>query len=146
MKESFYFQLGAITNIISKLAIDLNLTLSKRDLLFYLKAIRHYVKHAKGHNLNVTAIEPYKVISWGSFELCQQYKKTDQEKAKKILMLAVVSLNYFLLLDVDKKVDISLQKKILRMLIYECRGNNEFGIGKNGLYLIFKTASFIGNF
>ncbi|WP_456470695.1 hypothetical protein [Caminibacter sp.] len=141
--KNYAEELYGIIKLYSYIGEKINANLTKEDLLEFVDIVNHYKEHAKKHSLTVTAIEPYKVISWGSVSLCLKYQKNDIKKAKYFLVLAILSLNVFLKEDVGKNHSSDFLKKVYKMLMLECQGDKNFGIGRNGLYMIFKSASLI---
>jgi len=132
------YNLKSITNVFSKIADEFKVDLNENDLNELVNVLSHYHQHAKRHNLNVTGMEPYKIVSWGGLNLCEKYKKIDEDKAKLILAVTIATLNKFLEQDINKAFKQDFIQKLFRMIRYECKEEYAFGIGKNGLYMIFK--------
>ena len=124
----------------------------------YRISVRLVSKHLKEHidkyrissskDKNEYEPEVYKILSWYSFILIDMEEKESgksifsEEDRAIILEVAITHLNIYLFIDTGYKLSSELINKIFLMgLNNKDTEYDEFAIGKNGLYLSFKSAS-----
>ncbi|MEI6985304.1 MAG: hypothetical protein WCK65_04175 [Rhodospirillaceae bacterium] len=100
-------------------------------------AIVYHPKHLAVLNIAASSLDAYKVVSWYGFFIC---KHTD-DRCKISLLAAIYVLRVFL----NQETGVKLGKATTSMLYYLAVNDgdehkDEFGIGKNGLYMAFSTA------
>lgn len=109
--------------------------------------LQFYADFLTINNQNFTSFDFYKVISWYSILLASKLCESNKEVWKPVIALAI-----WRMLDVTekkcgKKISKIEEKKIVRMVILEIdtkkqvlndRKNSDFGIGKNGLYMLMR--------
>ena len=135
-------------NIISAMALELcafykekyahNFASGKYVRNALTKTMRYYADYLRKFDCKVTTVDFYKVYSWLGFFLAQEL--SSQDLRYRILRVAVWIMFDRLGIKEDM-FDSYCVKKILSMLQNEIDSNSDFGIGKNGLYMIMKFAS-----
>lgn len=115
------------------------------------KALNHYVNYAIKHNLEPEDICPYKIISWYGYFLAQHTYFINKSLAVKVISIAIACMQIIL-----EKEEVFLErdfiKGVLRMVLLDISSSkkspyglisesNKLGIGLNGFYMVFKTAS-----
>lgn len=110
-----------------------------------------YNIHAQRYKLEVLEVCPYKILAWSGYILAQRvYNPTDEESqtfAIQSISSAIVSM-LKLLEQEGINIEESFHKKALEMVLCEirCSSNADkqdtrFGLGMNGFYMMFRTAS-----
>ena len=99
--------------------------------------LEHYKTHARTYKVNVTAIDPYKFASWSGMYL---FNRIDNPN---MIGATIATLRRFLLKE-GKVLDDTFCKKLLVMAHNDAK-NETVAIGKNGLYISFRTASELKN-
>lgn len=94
-------------------------------------------------------IDFYKIACWFCVIMATKmynfYKSKNLENKNWIALIIIYIKYLFIRLRKDgyilkeKNYDI----KIMKMVVLEIKGKNDFGIGKNGLYMLFKIATLI---
>lgn len=115
------------------------------------KVIDHYFKYACKHNVALDELCPYKIISWYGYLLSEHTYFVNRTLAVKVISTAIACMQIIL-----EKEGVSLDKHfikgVLRMALLEISAskkgslinssdNAKLGIGLNGFYMVFKTAS-----
>lgn len=107
-----------------------------------------YEQYLKCFNSKFCSIDFYKIASW--FCVIMATKIYSFNKAKKLehnknwQTLVIIYVQYILgTLENEGYVlkEPSYREKIMKMVIMEIKGKSDFGIGKNGLYMLVKMAS-----
>lgn len=108
-----------------------------------IKTVRHYKQYLKEFDCKVTSLDFYKTYVWLGYFMAQELHSKDMQYK----MMNVVVWRLMKQLENDNK---NLGKcndffnKLLRLLQNELsKERMEFGVGKNGLYMIMKIASLI---
>jgi hypothetical protein len=103
------------------------------------KVLAHYKLHIDTYNVPVNGIDPYKFLSWSGLYL---YELTmhNEELSDLILKSTIIIMNRTLVEEGRILPKLFLQK-IFNMVKSEYRGKDSLGLGKNGLYLTFRSAS-----
>lgn len=117
--------------------------------------LAHYNDHARLYRLEVTEACPYKILAWGSYLFADRmYILGDDES--KTFAVQILSAGIVTMLKILRKEGVELEtnfhKKALFMVLREIEaGKNEkhqdlkrFGLGMNGFYMMFRTASMCG--
>lgn len=122
---------------------------------FYDKVLDHYVSYAIKHNLAPEDLCPYKILSWYGYFLAQHTYFINKSLSVKVISTAIACMQIIL-----EKEEVFLErdfiKGIVRMVLLEISvskkspyglisENNKLGIGINGFYMVFKTASVCKN-
>lgn len=115
------------------------------------KVIEHYINYTKKHNIAIEDTCPYKVLSWYGYLLTEHTYFVNRTLAVKVISTAIACMQIIL-----EKEEIVLDKNfikgVLRMTLLEISAtkknsytytndNAKLGIGMNGFYMVFKTAS-----
>ena len=122
-----------LNEIAEKCKIILNLDIKENLLKMFIETIKHYDKHKKEYSICVSNLDPYKICAWS---LDYLIKETNH---KKIIIPFLLVMSNFLDKE-GKKFSVENLKYIVEMY----NNNNkkdEFAIGKNGLFMIFWSAS-----
>ncbi|HCD73254.1 MAG TPA: hypothetical protein DEQ48_03390 [Helicobacter sp.] len=107
-----------------------------------------YEQYLKCFNSKFCSIDFYKIASW--FCVIMATKIYSFNKAKKLehnknwQKLIIIYVQYILGTLEDEGYVLkepSYREKIMKMVIMEIKGKSDFGIGKNGLYMLVKMAS-----
>ena len=110
-----------------------------------------YNLHAQRYKLKVLEVCPYKILAWSGYILAERvYNSSDEESqtfAIQSISSAIVSM-LKLLREEGVCIEESFHKKALEMVLCEirCSSNADkqdtrFGLGMNGFYMMFRTAS-----
>ena len=110
-----------------------------------------YNLHAQRYKLEVLEVCPYKILAWSGYILAERvYNSSDEESqtfAIQSISSAIVSM-LKLLEQENINIEESFHKKALEMVLCEirCSSNADkqdtrFGLGMNGFYMMFRTAS-----
>lgn len=106
------------------------------------KVLLHYHEHVNTYGVSVSGTDPYKFLAWSGIQIYTDMKDVDREIAIKFLSSAIAAMNRSLL-EEKKEFPEWYLRKILKMVISEFNGKCHLGLGKNGLYLAFKSASIV---
>ncbi|SFP60984.1 hypothetical protein [Hydrogenimonas thermophila] len=108
-----------------------------KDKIEVIKRTReHYISHKEKYKLYVNSIDPFKFIAWSAnFFISIKGDLTINKKAI-VLKVAIEVMSSFLKCKIDEK----LSKKLLLMALHD-KIDDEKAIGKNGLYMAFRSAS-----
>ena len=99
-------------------------------------ALDHLGEHLEIMKIQARGLDSYKFISWYGF-----YLSKHADDPKKVIRIAtIVALNIMLKKDRNKSLTKELLLELSAMTIRDGQDDN-FGIGKNGVYFIFKTCS-----
>ncbi|MCI7710349.1 MAG: hypothetical protein MSL80_01610 [Helicobacter sp.] len=112
--------------------------------------IEHYCHHTKIYGVEVSGVCPYKFFAWNGYILAERIY-TGSHKQSQILAIQALSSAIICMLEFLKKegvkVEESFHKKALRMAITEIKSikaksdDVRYGLGMNGLYMMFRMAS-----
>jgi len=112
--------------------------LRKQAMLY---AITHYKKHTDAYTVKVNGVDPYKIFSWvGLYFYDESLKKYGTDVADAFLKTTILAMNRSLW-EEGKQLPPLYLKKIYKMVKSDFNGKASIGIGKNGLYLAFRSAS-----
>lgn len=107
-----------------------------------IKTVRYYRQYLKEFDCKVTSLDFYKTYAWLGYFMAEELRSKDMQYK----MMNVVVWRLIKQLEGDnknvKKCD-DFFTKLLSLLRNELSQQGEFGIGKNGLYMIMKIASLI---
>lgn len=103
------------------------------------KVLKHYKLHIDTYNVKVNGIDPYKFLSWSGLYLYEMVLH-NEELSELILQSTIIVMNRTLV-EEGKILPKLFLKKIYNMIKSEYRGKNHLGLGRNGLYLAFRSAS-----
>ncbi len=107
-----------------------------------------YEQYLKYFNSRFCSIDFYKIASWFCVIMATKIYKFN--KAKKLehnknwQTLVIIYVQYILETLKDEGYILkepSYREKIMKMVVMEIKGKSDFGIGKNGLYMLVKMAS-----
>ena len=99
-------------------------------------ALSHLEDHLKIMKIQARGLDSYKFLAWYGY-----YLSAHADDPKNVIRIAtILALNILLSKDIDKKLSKELLSELVAMAIRDGQDDN-FGIGKNGVYFIFKTCS-----
>jgi hypothetical protein len=103
---------------------------------YYMKYIKLYGVVSKDNKGKIIPykVESYKILSWYGFILYNLTKNIN------CLNVAIIYLNNLLYIDKGQQFDNDFLAKLLWTSLNDNTDNNNFAIGKNGLYMVFKSA------
>lgn len=115
------------------------------------KTLDHYVNYAIKHSLAPEDICPYKIISWYGYFLAQHTYFINKTLSVKVMSTAIACMQIILEKE-DVTLDRDFIKGVLRLVLLDIASskkspygliseNNKLGMGINGFYMVFKTAS-----
>ena len=113
------------------------------------RVLEQYVNYAQRHNLAIEDVCPYKILSWYSYMLADHVYTANKPLAVKVISTAIGCMQIILEKE-GVKLDNAFTRGVLRMIILEIAiskrrlvkdVNNTLGLGLNGFYMVFKTAS-----
>ena len=110
---------------------------TKEKIEVIIKTRDHYISHKQKYKLYVKSIDPFKFIAWSANFLIEikNFTLSKREKAT-ILSVAIEVMSEFLECEINKE----LAKKLLLMALHD-KIDDEKAIGKNGLYMTFRSAN-----
>lgn len=97
------------------------------------ETLSHYYDHICGYNVRVTGIDPYKFASWSGMYL---FSRIDNPN---MIAATIATLRRYLKIEGKDLDDIFCQK--LLVMAHNDAKKDTIAIGKNGLYMSFRTAS-----
>lgn len=105
-------------------------------------------QHIKVHQVNQTAVDPYKIVCWYGFSLFSVLGLGEDPTDANIKLLGSIArsmistLEGFLNVDSNGRIILPLHTRLflLQLIEEEQKGNGDHGIGKNGLYAAFHCA------
>jgi len=97
------------------------------------ETLSHYYDHICGYDVRVTGIDPYKFASWSGMYL---FNRIDDSN---MIAATIATLRRYLKIEGKDLDDIFCQK--LLVMAYNDAKKDTIAIGKNGLYMSFRTAS-----
>lgn len=137
--------------LLDTLHTKLELELPKSFLVKLLRKLyRHITLFLKEYDISINELETYKVLSWYSFILSEELTNLNDEKAKVLgeskwaVLIACEMMNYCLLEQTNKKHSLPrtyLAKLYLMSLNDKIK--DDLAIGRNGLYMAFKSSMII---
>ncbi|ARE81461.1 hypothetical protein [Campylobacter helveticus] len=114
--------------------------------------LEQYIDYAIAYELVVEDVCPYKILAWYGYLLADALYIEQKELAILAISTSIVCM--LRLLRVEQiELEESFHKKALQMVLSELRGNHmkseetnkkqhtKIGLGMNGLYMMFRTAS-----
>lgn len=113
------------------------------------KVLEQYINYAQRHNLAIEDVCPYKIISWYSYMLADHIYLANKSLAVKVISTAIGCMQIILEKE-GVKLENAFTRGVLRMIILEIAiskrrlvkdTSNSLGLGLNGFYMVFKTAS-----
>lgn len=132
---SFHFDhiKGVLEHLI-QIASNFNITIddSLREKTIE-ETLNHYYDHICGYDVRVTGIDPYKFAAWSGMYL---FNRTDNPN---MIAATIATLRRYLKIEGKDLDDIFCQK--LLVMAYNDAKKDTIAIGKNGLYMSFRTAS-----
>ncbi|RTJ28599.1 hypothetical protein [Campylobacter jejuni] len=108
-----------------------------------------YDKYLGTHKQKLVNFDYYKIISWYAVFIAEKMFKSYQEKQiKNINWFRVIVLAVWRMLEelerTEKRIiDKSYRDKIIAMVACELTNQKDFGIGKNGLYMLMLIARIV---
>ncbi len=104
-------------------------------------ALEHYKLHVEAYDVPVNGIDPYKFISWIGMGLyTKAIEKYNETVSDSILKSTIIVMNRTLI-EEGRMLPKFYLKKIFGMVKNDHIGKEHLGLGKNGLYLVFRSAS-----
>ena len=107
-----------------------------------------YEQYLKHFNSKFCSIGFYKIASWFCVIMATKIYKFNKDKKlehnKNWKILVIIYVQYILGTLEDEGYVLkepSYREKIMKMVVMEIKGKSDFGIGKNGLYMLVKMAS-----
>ena len=97
------------------------------------ETLKHYYDHICGYDVRVTGIDPYKFASWSGMYL---FGRIDDPN---MIAATIATLRRYLKIEGKDLDDLFCQK--LLVMAYNDAKKDTIAIGKNGLYMSFRTAS-----
>ncbi len=97
------------------------------------ETLSHYHDHICGYDVRVTGIDPYKFAAWSGMYL---FSRIDNPN---MIAATIATLRRYLKIEGKDLDDIFCQK--LLVMSYNDAKKDTIAIGKNGLYMSFRTAS-----
>jgi len=132
---SFHFDhIRGVLEHLVKIASNFNITIDDdlREKALE-ETLSHYYDHICGYNVRVTGIDPYKFASWSGMYL---FGRIDDPN---MIAATITTLRRYLKIEGKDLDDIFCQK--LLVMAYNDAKKDTIAIGKNGLYMSFRTAS-----
>ena len=99
----------------------------------FIETIKHYKDHKEEYSICVSNIDPYKVCAWSLDCLIKETKNK-----KLIVPILIVMLTF--LKQEKRNFDVKKLRYIIKMYMNN-HTKDELAIGKNGLFMIFWSAS-----
>ncbi len=105
-----------------------------------------YEKYLRTNNQKFVTIDFYKIISWYAVFVAERmlrfFKKSgiESENYSKVIRFAVLRMLKELKKTEKRAIEKAYVDKIISMVTCEIEGNVDFGIGKNGLYMLMLIA------
>ena len=113
--------------------------------------LTQYNLHAQRYKLEVSEVCPYKILAWSGYILAVRVYNSSDEESQTFAIQSISSAIVSMLKLLEKEgisIEESFHKKALEMVLCEIRcGSNadkqdtRFGLGMNGFYMMFRTAS-----
>lgn len=107
-----------------------------------------YEKYLQCFKSKFCSIDFYKIASWFCVIMATRIYKFNKDKNleynKNWQTLVIIYVDYILGTLADEGhilQEPSYKEKIIKMILMEIKGRGDFGIGKNGLYMLVKIAS-----
>lgn len=122
-----------LNEIAEKCQKILNINIKPYLTKAFIDTLKHYNDHKKEYSICVSSLDPYKVCAWS---LDYLIKYTNNKKL--IVPILIVMLNF--LQKEGKTFNINKLRYIIRMYLNNNK-KDELAIGKNGLFMIFWSAS-----
>jgi len=130
-----YFQKQ--TTLLFKALEKANITVDKKEKINIIKKTKeHYLSHKQKYKLYVKSIDPFKFIAWSANFLLEIKQDLSQKDKAIVLNVAIAVMSELL----DCEINEMLSKKLLLMALHD-KIDDEKAIGKNGLYMAFRSAS-----
>ncbi|EPP8195768.1 hypothetical protein KJQ75_05905 [Campylobacter lari] len=114
--------------------------------------LEQYINYAIAYELVVEDVCPYKILAWYGYLLADALYIEQKELA--ILSISTSIVCMLKLLEIENvKLEDTFHKKALQMVLSELKGSHmkseesnkkqhtKIGLGMNGLYMMFRTAS-----
>ena len=124
--------------------------LRQQEKVIFKHVLEQYIKHSQRYGIDVTDTCPYKILAWSGYIFADSIYSDDSQSrtsAKLSISAAIVAMHR-LLKNEDLEIENSFLKKVLRMVLSEIRGSKtrkpndcQLGLGMNGFYMVFRTAS-----
>ncbi|AJC90814.1 hypothetical protein [Campylobacter subantarcticus] len=113
--------------------------------------LEHYIDYAIAYELVVEDVCPYKILAWYGYLLADALYIDQKELAILAISTSIICM-LKLLEKENTNMEAPFHKKALQMVVSELRGNHmkteedkkqhtKIGLGMNGLYMMFRTAS-----
>ena len=109
------------------------------------QCLSYHAQHINHLRVNQHAIDPYKLITWYGYILAHKINADKGHTAgdpRKVIKATLQTLNYCLTSEVPTGgLEVETISYMEDLVINEIEENPACGIGKNGLFLAFHTAS-----
>jgi len=124
---------------VAKDEFDLEITIDEQTEVLN-KVLEHYIDHCIEYRVYVNSTDPFKFVAWMGLFLYHDIKKKSVHK-QKYLSVSVAMMLHFLQIN-NRSMDIKFAQKLLKMAIHDKSSNKDhLAIGKNGLYMAFRSAN-----
>lgn len=111
--------------------------------------VAFYEKYLKTHKQKLISIDYYKIISWYAVFVAEKMfhfysqKNLDNDNWVKVIMLTVWRMLEELEETEQRCINKAYMSKIVAMVACEIKRQGDFGIGKNGLYMLMLIARIV---
>ncbi|MCL9823421.1 MAG: hypothetical protein SPE20_01170 [Helicobacter sp.] len=111
--------------------------------------VAFYEKYLKTHKQKLISIDYYKIISWYAVFVAEKMfhfysqKNLDNNNWIKVIMFAVWRMLEELEETEQRSINKAYMSKIIAMVACEIKKQSDFGIGKNGLYMLMLIARIV---
>jgi hypothetical protein len=125
--------LYVLNEIAEKCNLLLNINIKDKLMRTFIETIKHYNEHKKEYEICVSNLDPYKICAWSLDCLIKETKNK-----RLIVPILLVMLNFL------EKEGKTFSPSKLKYIVKMYKNNNnkdELAIGKNGLFMIFWSAS-----
>jgi len=103
--------------------------------------LKHYKLHVETYSVPVNGIDPYKFISWIGLNLYDRTLNEYPEKISDGILKSTIIVMNRTLVEEGRLLPKYYLRKLFDMVKNDYSGKEHLGLGKNGLYLVFRSAS-----
>lgn len=133
-----------IADVFSRLADALghsNIAIDDEQRKCLLKdCLRHHCRHIQHMRVLQRAVDPYKIVAWAGYILAE--KNAKDSSARSIIRTVIQLLDSFLHAEVPRGGLPEDTRNYLEDFVFnEIQSESDHGIGKNGLFVAFHSAS-----
>ncbi|MDE7317584.1 MAG: hypothetical protein K2N12_07645 [Helicobacter sp.] len=102
--------------------------------------IKFYEEFLETNNQRLLCIDFYKIISWYAFLISEKMYKIQKSNGSKNWISIIKYAVWIMLYRIERTKNITIpeeyQAQIIAMVVREIQGTSNFGIGKNGFYML----------